>query len=295
MRSAPTMHDAKEAIAAHVYTRQLYTALGVGLSSTKVRRPIFDAISSRRWVVGVSRWQSNQRWGVLSAGRAAHLYNKASFPSFSRTMPPFRHRTIWKQRGDMSSRIWGAGEEEKVRELWGKGVPMEAEETSSTGRLLFPPCPARPFSFLDDHPAPWSGWRGVTLRGGGEGVWSGHIASILDYFFCRFNLHCFEYISLRWLTADSISTSLSRVYPYSCYGFDHKALKSHECRTKQTVPTWHHPKPQGRITSTALGTSSATPSPTPCPRSCIKPSSQVWASTETISFYPRWTWRTSYH
>lgn len=167
MRSAPTMHDAKEAIAAHVYTRQLYTALGVGLSSTKVRRPIFDAISSRRWVVGVSRWQSNQRWGVLSAGRAAHLYNKASFPSFSRTMPPFRHRTIWKQRGDMSSRIWGAGEEEKVRELcgvkecrWRRKKPLPPADYSSF--------PARldPFPFLDDHPAPWSGWRGVTLRGG---------------------------------------------------------------------------------------------------------------------------------
>lgn len=47
----------------------------------------------------------------------------------------------------MSSRIWGAGEEEKVCEMWGKGLPVEAEETSSTGQLLFLPPPARPFSF----------------------------------------------------------------------------------------------------------------------------------------------------
>lgn len=34
------MHEAKDATQAQAYTRQLYTALGVGRSSTKVRRPM---------------------------------------------------------------------------------------------------------------------------------------------------------------------------------------------------------------------------------------------------------------
>ena len=37
--SYPIMHDAKLAIAADAYTFQLYTALGVGRSSTRVRKP----------------------------------------------------------------------------------------------------------------------------------------------------------------------------------------------------------------------------------------------------------------
>ena len=36
----PTMHDANDATDAAAYTRQLYTSLGVGLSSTRVRRPM---------------------------------------------------------------------------------------------------------------------------------------------------------------------------------------------------------------------------------------------------------------
>ena len=40
-----TMHDAKDATDAAAYTRQLYTSLGVGLSSTRVRRPMMrDAV-----------------------------------------------------------------------------------------------------------------------------------------------------------------------------------------------------------------------------------------------------------
>lgn len=35
-----TMHEANDATPAQAYTRQLYTALGVGRSSTKVRRPM---------------------------------------------------------------------------------------------------------------------------------------------------------------------------------------------------------------------------------------------------------------
>lgn len=34
------MQEAKDATQAQAYTRQLYTALGVGRSSTKVRRPM---------------------------------------------------------------------------------------------------------------------------------------------------------------------------------------------------------------------------------------------------------------
>lgn len=55
------MQDAKDATDAAAYTRQLYTSLGVGLSSTSVRRPMmaiddlpfrtFDVVvrGSRRW------------------------------------------------------------------------------------------------------------------------------------------------------------------------------------------------------------------------------------------------------
>lgn len=41
------MHEAKEATQAQAYTRQLYTALGVGRSSTKVRRPMVNCDSRR--------------------------------------------------------------------------------------------------------------------------------------------------------------------------------------------------------------------------------------------------------
>ena len=56
-----TIIDAKDATAAQAYTFQLYTALGVGLSSTSVRRPMMGFGQSRtvsfpmafraRWVV----------------------------------------------------------------------------------------------------------------------------------------------------------------------------------------------------------------------------------------------------
>lgn len=76
------MHDANDATAASVYTRQLYTALGVGRSSTIDRTPM---IADDQVLIPMDGfWSNSFLWGRKKRG-----VNQAR---------------VWKQ--DRSNRFW---------------------------------------------------------------------------------------------------------------------------------------------------------------------------------------------
>jgi hypothetical protein len=53
----PIMQDAKDAVIADTYTRQLYTLFGVGRSSTMVRIPIFAISNQQQKFVSSTGWR----------------------------------------------------------------------------------------------------------------------------------------------------------------------------------------------------------------------------------------------
>lgn len=67
------MQAANDATAAHVYTRQLYTAFGVGLSSLSVRRVMLPTVMMSDWEINEledsRKTQERGRGSVLTSQR----------------------------------------------------------------------------------------------------------------------------------------------------------------------------------------------------------------------------------